>query len=145
MTEGTSHEVAEAVTDPDVGYGTLGWWEDTYASEGEVADLVNAQMVYLNGYAVQRVADPNDQAMTPAAATARFQESFVLRSDGTLWKHSAAGWSYLTRDVVQVSNQGIDDHGEALVDVIKASGYVFEYHEGSGWVFLTGGARSAQA
>src|SRR5262249_4757249 len=50
LTEVTSHELAEAVTDPDVGYKTLGWYD---SGPGEVGDIVNAQTVYLDRYAVQ--------------------------------------------------------------------------------------------
>src|SRR5262249_5492029 len=68
LTEVTSHELAEAVTDPNVNYRGLGWYDD--ALNGEVGDIVNGQTTYLNGFAVQRIADKNDQAMTPAGATA---------------------------------------------------------------------------
>src|SRR6516225_3074416 len=60
MTLSASHELAEAVTDPNINYKTLGWNDDGY-DDGEVGDIANAQTVYLNGYAVQRIADQNDQ------------------------------------------------------------------------------------
>jgi hypothetical protein len=43
-----SHELAEAVTDPD----GRGWWDP--ATGKEIGDLVNAQVGWLDGYVVQR-------------------------------------------------------------------------------------------
>jgi hypothetical protein len=63
-----SHELAEAVTDPDVNYRAAGWYDDQL--KGEIADITEGQpAVYLNGYAVQEVADQNDLPITPAGAT----------------------------------------------------------------------------
>jgi hypothetical protein len=146
MTEVTSHELAEAVTDPDVGYKTLGWYDD---ARGEVGDIANGQTVYLNGYAVQRIADKNDQAMTPAGATPVNAVSFVLRTDGTLTMHGAGGLTFLSWGIASVSDQGIDNNGHAMVDVVTTGGLAYEYHEGSDWfhtwTYLGYGARSARA
>jgi ATP-dependent protease HslVU (ClpYQ) peptidase subunit len=67
MTQVASHEIAESVTDPNVNYSRLGWYD--YADNGEIGDLANGQTVYLNGYAVQRIADKFGNAMTPTGAT----------------------------------------------------------------------------
>ncbi len=53
----TSHEWTEAVTDPDVGEGQLGWYDYRY---GEVSDIpieilpLEQTFGYRNGYAVQK-------------------------------------------------------------------------------------------
>jgi hypothetical protein len=143
LTEVASHELAEAVTDPNINYRTKGWYDDTL--DGEVGDIVNSQTVYLNGYAVQRIADANDQAMTPAGATADTVESFVLQTNGNLYVHSAAGLTYLDSGIASVSDQAIDNHGHAMVDVVTTDGSAYEYHEGDGWKFLANNAVAAKA
>ncbi len=140
MTEASTHELAEAVTDAVPGYG----WFDTN-TEGEVGDLANGQTVYLNGYAVQREADKNDQPMTPAGAQAVNAVQFVLQTNGNLYLHGASGLSFLSGGIASVSAQGIDNNGHAMVDVVTTSGYAYEYHEGSGWTYLTSGVTSAKA
>ena len=73
LTAVTSHELAEAVTDPQPNY-RLGWFDDafgrTHQGEGEIGDIVNGQVVRLNGYLVQKEAGKNDQALSPAGSTA---------------------------------------------------------------------------
>jgi hypothetical protein len=143
MTLVTSHELAEAVTDPDVGYKTLGWYDATW--NGEVGDISAAQTVYLNGYAVQRIANQNDQAMTPAGATAGNPVSFLLQANGDLYERSSSGLTFLTAGIGAISEQGIDNQGRAVVDVVDNSGTAYEYHDGSGRVFLAGNVKSAKA
>jgi hypothetical protein len=62
LTEVTSHELSEAVTDPNVNYRTLGWYDP---QKGEIGDIVNLQTFYLNGYVVQKESDKYDRAITP--------------------------------------------------------------------------------
>jgi hypothetical protein len=143
LTEVTSHELAESVTDPNVNYKSLTWYDDS--QNGEIGDIVNGQTVYLNGYAVQRIADRNDQAMTPAGATAQTQESFVLQTNGNLYKVTGSGPTFLASGIASLSDQSIDDHGQVMVDVVTTGGYAYEYHEGSGWTYLWSGATSAKA
>ena len=143
LTEVTSHELAEAVTDPNVNYKSLTWYDST--NNGEIGDIVNGQTVYLNGYAVQRISDRNDQAMTPAGATAQTQESFVLKTNGYLYKFTSSGATLLASGIASVSDQSIDDHGQVMVDVVTTGGVAYEYHEGSGFTYLWSGARSAKA
>ena len=143
LTEVSSHELAEAVTDPNVNYKSLTWYDST--NNGEIGDIVNGQTVYLNGYAVQRISDRNDQAMTPAGATAQTQESFVLKTNGDLYKFTSSGATLLASGIASVSDQSIDDHGQVMVDVVTTGGVAYEYHEGSGFTYLWSGARSAKA
>jgi hypothetical protein len=74
MTEIVTHELAEAVTDPAPGPG---WVDAAYAAAhpgdgGEIGDIVERlpnRTVFLNGYAVQKMADQNDNPIMPAGAT----------------------------------------------------------------------------
>jgi hypothetical protein len=67
MTSVTSHELAEAMTDPNVGYKTLGWY-DKQLNE-EIGDITEKYLVRLNGYLVQEVAGKNDQPLTLSTGT----------------------------------------------------------------------------
>ena len=166
MTLVTSHELAEAVTDPNVNYKTQGWVD---GSGDEIGDITAFETVYLNGYAVQRISDQNDQSMTPAGATADRQVSFVLTSAGTLYEVSGAGMKLLGTNVLSISDQGIDNEGHPMVDVIRRDWEVidssdlppgtpiqrvpvinaYEYHDGtgfgSGWQLLDTGVVSVVA
>src|SRR5262249_23582515 len=53
LTAVASHELAEAVTDPDGGLGQVGWY-DPY--RGEIADITQNSLTHLDGYLVQQVA-----------------------------------------------------------------------------------------
>jgi hypothetical protein len=79
MTIAASHELAEAVTDPEPG-GIKGWFDDSYGAlnngEGEIGDIVIEQArslpywyVSLNGWAVQAEANQIDQAKIPYGST----------------------------------------------------------------------------
>jgi hypothetical protein len=67
ITSVTSHELAEAVTDPNVNYKTLGWYDDQL--NGEIADLTRqtSTITGANGvsYQVQDVVNQNDQVISP--------------------------------------------------------------------------------
>ena len=66
MTLTASHEIAEAVTDPNVGYGALGWYDDYY--NGEIGDI-NRYEAVLNGWVVQSIINKYDVAYIPSGAT----------------------------------------------------------------------------
>jgi hypothetical protein len=68
ITEVTSHEVAEGCTDPDV---STGWavFDPTDPHFGEeIGDIVNGQATSLNGYAVQKEPDKNENTLIPSGA-----------------------------------------------------------------------------
>jgi len=67
MTAVTSHELAEAVTDPNVNYKALGWYDDQL--NGEIGDLAEGNYANLNGYVVQDLVNKNDQLISPASTT----------------------------------------------------------------------------
>lgn len=74
MTSVSSHELAEAVTDPNVNYKTLGWYDDTYQGGGEIGDYAeghNATITATNGtvFEVQDVVNKNDQIISPSTTT----------------------------------------------------------------------------
>jgi hypothetical protein len=142
MTMAASHEIAEDVTDPDVDYSTLGWYD---VAKGEVGDVVAGQTVYVNGYAMQRISDQNDQGMTPAQATSDRAVNFVLQTNGDLYEIVNGSPAYLASGIASVSPQGIDNNGHALVDVVTAGGDAYEYHDEVGWNPLAGGVASAVA
>ena len=66
LTSVTSHELAEAVTDPDVNYKAVGWYDDR--QNGEIGDLTRQNSV-LNGYLVQDVVNKNDQTIAPTSGS----------------------------------------------------------------------------
>jgi hypothetical protein len=129
MTEVASHELAEAVTDPNGLYKAWGWID--FSRGGEVGDVVNGSTVFLNGYAVQRISDTQDQAMTPAGATAAIAESFALMTNGDLWFYNSSSNVKVLTGVASISDQAIDNYGQVMVDGMFSSGTPFEYHEGS--------------
>lgn len=67
LTAVSSHELAEAVTDPDVNYKTLGWYDDRL--NGEIGDLTSAT-ARLEGFLIQLFVDRNSRVLpvttTPA-------------------------------------------------------------------------------
>jgi hypothetical protein len=63
MTEVASHEISEAVTDPNGGLGYVGWYD--YSRNGEIGDIVAGQAITYHGYVVQKEAGRNDQALVP--------------------------------------------------------------------------------
>jgi hypothetical protein len=71
LTAVSSHELAEAVTDPNVNYKTLGWYD--YQLNGEIADLANGQTSTISGngtsYVVADVVNQNDQVITPSSGS----------------------------------------------------------------------------
>ena len=68
LTAVTSHELAEAVTDPDVNSnvnnGRLGWFDPQRGEIGDVEENNPNAFVRLDGHLVQEVADRNDQLLS---------------------------------------------------------------------------------
>ena len=83
LTAATSHEIAEAATDPDIGYKTPGWLMAASATRRS-ATSPTMKWSDLNGSAVECLADQKDRAMTPMGATAFRSVQFVLQDNGTL-------------------------------------------------------------
>src|SRR5262249_9653571 len=64
MTVVTSHELTEAITDPNVNYKTLGWYDATLG--GEIGDIAAGNYTTLAGFQVQDEVNQNDQLITPS-------------------------------------------------------------------------------
>ena len=122
LTAVTSHELAEAVTNPDVNLSRLGWYDDQ--RNGEIGDITENNpnaLIRLNGYLVQQVADQNDNLLlvntgpvnppptSTGATTTRLTAGRVhYHSDGTA---SVA----LTITVGQVSGTTLPDGQVQLI------------------------------
>lgn len=64
LTSVTSHELAEAVTDPNVNLTQLGWYDDQRNGEnGDITENNPDALVRLNGYLVQQVAALDDSLL----------------------------------------------------------------------------------
>jgi hypothetical protein len=68
LTAVTSHELAEAMTDPNAGYKSFGWYDP---SQGEIGDITQQYLTRLNGYLVQRVAGKDDQPLPLTGITSQ--------------------------------------------------------------------------
>jgi hypothetical protein len=120
--------------------------------------------VYVDGYAVQRIADRNDQAMTPPDATSDRPVTFVLENVviGVGWRYawftnelfekSADGMQPVTWSdgakvlgVSSISDQGIDNHGHAVIDVVLRDGTAWEIHDGNYTVQVGENVKDANA
>jgi hypothetical protein len=135
MTEATSHEVAEAVTDPDLS----AWYSN---SSGEIGDISANSVVYERGYAVQRIADKGEQPMTPADATASQPVTFVLQeTDHILVRRFTTGNELYERTPDGVLSpvlingvSGIQDAkaGQGVSYVLYSNGNFSEYKDSTG-------------
>jgi hypothetical protein len=67
VTSITSHELAETVTDPNVNYKRVGWYDDHYGSE--IGDLTGGAIRELNGYYIQLLVNRIDRALVVTGAT----------------------------------------------------------------------------
>lgn len=61
-----SHNIAEVVTDPDVGNNDIAWYDDTC---GEIGDICNQQPASLAGYTVQKEWSNRDAACVAQPST----------------------------------------------------------------------------
>jgi hypothetical protein len=142
ITAVASHELAEAVTDPHF----TGWKDNKL---NEIGDITGPQFVELDGYIVQRIADKNDQPMTPAGATAVRAVTFVLETNGDVYEYVGGTPILLMSNVAAVSDQGIDNHARAMIDVVTTGGAAYEFHDdaesGKAWVQLGSNVESAKA
>jgi hypothetical protein len=160
LTKTLSQEIADAVTDPDLGYydraypnasRARSWYDDgAHAPDtGEIGDIVKDRVMYVNGYAMQRLVNQHDFVMTPAQAAPNRAVNFVLQPNGTLIEVPRDGHStILAAGIATLSDQGIDNQGHAMVDVVTTDGRAFEIHDTGGtaaFISLGGGVKSAKA
>jgi hypothetical protein len=148
VTKVASHEIAEAVTDPDVNYAPLGWYDDQL--NGEVGDITNGATTRFAGYAVQLIADRNDNptALPAYAGTGIVASSLaydrygravvdVIYAGGALYQYDAAGGHYLGTGFQSVSI-AYDAAGNEVLDVVYSNGLLFQYDSGGGHYLGTG-------
>jgi hypothetical protein len=143
ITKTASHEIAEAATDPDAGYSTLGWFDSSLG--GEIGDINNDRVMYIDGYAMQRVINQHDFNMTPAEATSDRAVNFVLQSNGNFLEIAGGSPITLAGSVVSMSDQAIDNQGHAMVDIVLSNSTAWEFHDTVGWHFLGTNVQSAKA
>jgi hypothetical protein len=96
LTKVSSHELAEAVTDPQGdGFGRTAWYDDTWRDPtsgtrgGEIADITDRVFVDLGGYVVSGVAGRHDQALIPAGGT--LDPRFPAPAAGRRGRHRGPG------------------------------------------------------
>jgi hypothetical protein len=99
LTEVSSHELAEAVTDPELN----AWWDPTTGPGDEIGDICNRQTVRLGGFLVQTEWS-NAQAACAFAPTQVVEQHNLFRSgDGhihALWFNFASGWHHEDRSAL---------------------------------------------
>jgi hypothetical protein len=125
MTPIASHELAEAVTDPDPFSG----WVD-YGRGQELGDVYANNDVYLNHYVVQMEADTNDNPIVPRT------ETFVAGEfpGAGVWRYSSVfGWRQLTP--ADASTIDADANGDVVAE-IRGFG-VWRFEDATGWRQLT--------
>ncbi len=151
LTKVASHEIAEAVTDPDANAadGLPAGFFDQQSRE-EVGDITNNTTVRFAGYAVQLIADKNDNP-TPlstyegtgitACSTAfdRYGREVidVIYAGGALYQYDSGGGHYLGTGFQAVSI-AYDAAGNEVIDVVYTSGQLFQYDSGGGHYLGTG-------
>jgi hypothetical protein len=123
MTSVASHELAEAVTDPDPGSG----WVDDFTGQ-EIGDVHANDDVYLNHYVVQIEADQNDGPLAPPTLTYQAAEF----PGAGVWRF-ANGWQQLTPS--NASTVDADANGDVVADFPGAG--VWRFEDATGWVRLT--------
>lgn len=155
LTDVASQQIANAITDPDANYFRMytafglggtpgshskGWYDD--GLNQEVGDITNLQTVYENGSVVQRIADKNDQPMTPSDATSQRPVTFLVSKPNRLFgsvlsvRTDDGATTAVAGSVRSISDQGIDNQGRAMIDVILNDGSLYEYHDGTGLIRL---------
>jgi hypothetical protein len=91
LTAVTSHELAEAVTDPDinsnVNHGRLGWFDPQRGEIGDIEENNPNAFVRLNGHLVQEVGDRNDQLLSIFAAPPTTPPSGLIGTTTPLQGH----------------------------------------------------------
>jgi hypothetical protein len=153
LTKVASHEIAEAVTDPDANGadGLLPGWYDQQL--GEVGDITNGTVTRFAGYAVQEISDryerptplPTYAAGGVVACSTGFdrygREVFdVIYAGGVLYQYDAGGGHYLGSGFQSVS-VAFDRAGNEVLDVVYANGALVQY-DSAGAHYLGGGLRS---
>jgi hypothetical protein len=83
--------------------------------------------------------------MTPAQATSDRAVNFVLQTNGNFVEVTSSGATALAGTVVSMSDQGIDNQGHAMVDIVVSTSQAWEFHDTVGWTYLGSNIQSAKA
>jgi hypothetical protein len=139
FTEVTSHELAEAVTDPDV---RTGWFDSALGSQGEIGDLANLDIATLNGYTVQKEWSNLQFAATgngPFLLQAPDFRPFAMLGNGTiyvldtgvLWRRDAIGnWDAFDTGVLSFALDGTN------VFALRTNGDLIYFNSASHGILL---------
>ena len=141
LTEVSSHEFAEAVTDPALN----AWWDPTTGPGDEIGDICNRQTVRLGGYLVQTEWSNSQAACVFDAASpfSHWQELdnnpasvaivadggdlYQLHNTGKIWKYVGpplTGWQQL-------------DNNPATKQIVAAGGKLYQLHNtGKIWKYV---------
>ena len=141
LTEVSSHEFAEAVTDPALN----AWWDPTTGPGDEIGDICNRQTVRLGGYLVQTEWSNAQSACVFDAASpfSHWQELdnnpasvgivadggdlYQLHNTGKIWKYVGppmTGWQQL-------------DNNPATKQIVAAGGNLYQLHNtGKIWKYV---------
>jgi hypothetical protein len=134
-----SHETTEAVTDPDIDYKQIGWYDDQQGAE--IGDLAVGNFVTYHDYLVQAEVNQNDQLIYPSDPPK--SEYTVAEFPGAgVWRFTTGtGWQRLTSaDATQVA---VDENGDVVADFPGAG--VFRFKDATGWQRLTNAFASSVA
>jgi len=91
LTAVSSHELAEAVTDPNVNYKALSWYDDQY--NGEIGDLAEGYYSTLSGFFVQDLVNQNDQIIAPSTTTPAALSAPSLTASATSSTTAQLSWN----------------------------------------------------
>ena len=135
-TKVASHELVEAVTDPDINYRTLGWYDDNHNEE--IGDLANTKFASYQGYVIQYQVNQNDQYIFPTTTTPPVQPgaSYNVASfaGAGLWRYDGTSWLRLT--TLNATAIGVNAYGDVAAAFAGAG--TWEYVESQhNWVRLS--------
>jgi hypothetical protein len=133
----SAHEIAEATTDPDIGYSTLGWYDNRF--QAEISDLAQGNFVNLHGYLLETVVAKNDQVIVPTDTTLAEYAAAAFPGHGVFRYSTATGWQQLSG--VDASAVAVDSNGDVVASFPGAG--VFRYENATGWQGLTPYSASA--
>ena len=124
-----TQQLADAVTDPNAGYSTHGWYDTlTKAEAAGPPGAANLPYVRLNGYAVAEITSPNGTALGAG------QDQVVIYPGQGVWRYEdATGWEQLT--AANASQAVVDANGDVAVEIPGAG--VWRFEDGGGWKQLT--------
>jgi hypothetical protein len=128
LTEVSSHELAEAITDPELS----AWWDPVTGPGEEIGDICNRQTTRLGGFLVQTewsnaqaacvIAPVSWQMLDNNSATTAIladgDDLYQLHNTGKIWKYTGtplSGWQML-------------DNNPASIDIVANGSHLYQLH-----------------